>query len=91
MLDCFTNPNLRPLLTALAADRYVVYGVVSEYCVKCAALGLLETSARVELVSDAIQSLDPAAERALIDEFSARGGHITATAAVTTHRQGATG
>jgi nicotinamidase/pyrazinamidase len=34
MLDCFTNPNLRPLLAQLAADRYVVYGLVSEFCVK---------------------------------------------------------
>jgi nicotinamidase/pyrazinamidase len=83
MLDCFTNPNLRPLLASLAADRYVVYGVVSEYCVKCAAMGLLETGARVELVSDAIQSLDPSAERALVAEFRARGGQITTTAAVT--------
>jgi nicotinamidase/pyrazinamidase len=82
MLDCFTNPNLRPLLNLLAVDRYVVYGVVSEYCVKCAAMGLLEIGARVELVSDAIQTLDPAAERTLIEQFTARGGHVTTTAAV---------
>ena len=73
-LDCFSNPNLRPLLKDLAADHYVVYGVVSEYCVKCAALGLLETGARVELVTDAIKCIDPAAEKAMIDEFTARGG-----------------
>jgi nicotinamidase/pyrazinamidase len=82
MLDCFTNPNLRPLLNLLAVDRYVVYGVVSEYCVKCAAMGLLEIGARVELVSDAIQTLDPAAERTLIEQFTARGGHVTTTAAI---------
>lgn len=82
MLDCFTNPLLRPLLTELAADRYVVYGVVSEYCVKCAAFGLLETGARVELVTDAIQTLDSAAERALIADFTAHGGHLTTTAAI---------
>jgi len=83
MLDCFTNPNLRPLLKSLAAERYVVYGVVSEYCVKCAAMGLRETGARVELVVDAIQTLDPAAENALMDDFTAAGGHIATTAAVT--------
>jgi nicotinamidase/pyrazinamidase len=82
MLDCFTNPNLRPLLSLLAAKRFVVYGVVSEYCVRCAALGLLETGARVELVSDAIQSLDPSAERALVEEFRNCGGRMTTTAAV---------
>ena len=83
MLDCFTNPNLLPLLRSLAADRYVVYGVVSEYCVKCAALGLLDTGARVNLVSDAIRTLDPSAERALVEEFIARGGHMITVAAVT--------
>jgi len=82
MLDCFTNPNLRPLLKFLAADRYVLYGVVSEYCVQCAAFGLLDTGARVELVSDAIQTLDPAAERTLIENFTARGGIVTTTADV---------
>ncbi len=82
MLDCFTNPNLRPLLKLLTVDRYVVYGVVSEYCVQCAALGLLQIGGRVELVSDAIQTLDQAAERALIEQFSAAGGYVTTTAAV---------
>src|SRR5438874_6511580 len=35
-LDLFTNPNLHRLLEVLQADHYVVYGVVTEYCVKCA-------------------------------------------------------
>jgi nicotinamidase/pyrazinamidase len=73
-LDCFSNPKLKPLLRELAADRYVVYGVVSELCVQCAALGLLETGARVELVTDAIQTLDPKAERVLIEELRRGGG-----------------
>jgi nicotinamidase/pyrazinamidase len=73
-LDCFSNPKLKPLLRELAADRYVVYGVVSELCVQCAALGLLETGARVELVTDAIQCLAPAAEKALIEELRRGGG-----------------
>ena len=32
-IDPFTNPNLPRLLELLDADRYVVYGVVTEYCV----------------------------------------------------------
>ena len=59
--DCFTNPNLSPLLASLPADRYVVYGVVSEICVRAAAFGLLQTGARVELVNDAIRDLDSTA------------------------------
>ena len=83
MLDCFTNPNLRPLLDLLNADRYVVYGVVTEYCVRCAAFGLLETGAQVELVADAIKSLNAAEERATVERFQARGGRLTTTAAAT--------
>jgi nicotinamidase/pyrazinamidase len=83
MLDCFTNPNLRPLLAQLAADRYVVYGVVSELCVRCAAFGLLETGARVDLVTDAIKSLNPDQERELLQSFQSRGGNLTTAAIVT--------
>lgn len=83
MLDCFTNPNLRPLLNHLSADRYVVYGVVSEFCVRCAAFGLLETGARVELVTDAIKSLNVGEERELLQQFQARGGRLTSVAVAT--------
>lgn len=83
MLDCFTNQHLRPLLDFLRADRYVVYGVVTEYCVRCAAFGLLETGARVELVTDAIKSLNTAKEREMLERFQAQGGRLTTVAATT--------
>lgn len=82
-LDCFTNPNLRPLLELLKADRYVVYGVVTELCVRCASLGLLETGARVELVTDAIKSLNPAEEQKFFNDFQSHGGQLTTVAQVT--------
>jgi nicotinamidase/pyrazinamidase len=77
MLDCFTNPNLRPLLAYLAADRYVVYGLVSELCVRIAAMGLLETGARVELVTDAIRHLRAEYGQAMLAKFQAAGGLLT--------------
>ena len=73
-IDCFTNPDLRPLLDRLNADRYVVYGVVAEICVQSAAFDLLKTGARVELVTDAIKSLDPVNEKNFLERFRARGG-----------------
>lgn len=82
-LDCFTNPNLRPLIDVLNADRYVVYGVVTEYCVRCAAFGLLQTGAQIELVTDAIKSLNPVDEREVIERLQAQGGRLTTVAAVT--------
>jgi nicotinamidase/pyrazinamidase len=82
VLDPFSNPNLRPLLRKLAADRYVLYGVVTEICVKCAADGLLQTGARVELVTDAIKSLSAADEETFLREFTARDGVLTTASAV---------
>jgi nicotinamidase/pyrazinamidase len=76
-LDPFTNPNLAPLLDLLKAGRFVVYGVVTEYCVVSAALGLLKTGAQVELVQDAVKSLSETDERDLISRFEAQGGKLT--------------
>jgi nicotinamidase/pyrazinamidase len=64
------------LLANLAADRYVVYGVVTEYCVRFAALALLETGKPVSLVADAIQTLDAAASAKTLREFTERGGQL---------------
>jgi nicotinamidase/pyrazinamidase len=80
--DCFTNPNLAPLLASLQAERYVVYGVVSEICVRAAAFGLLRSGAQVELVTDAIRHLNPAAYQTMLDEFLAEGGTTTTTETV---------
>ena len=81
-LDVFTNPNLPALLAQLNADRYVVYGVVTEYCVRYALMGLLATGKPVEVVTDAIQSLDEAAARRTLEEFTASGGRLTTVAGV---------
>lgn len=79
-LDCFSNPHLMPLLGDLNADRYVVYGVVTEICVRFAAFGLLKTGKRVEIVTDAVKALDDAAAGKMFAEFSAAGGHLTTAA-----------
>jgi nicotinamidase/pyrazinamidase len=83
-LDIGTNPNFRQLLERLAADRYVVYGVVTEYCVRLAALRLLETGKPVSLVTDAIQTLRQEDCDRTFQEFTSRGGKLTAVAAVCT-------
>jgi len=75
-LDCFSNPRLMPLLGELGAERCVVYGVVTEICVKLAAMGLLKTGRRVEVVSDAVRSLSEDAARAWLDEFRSAGGLV---------------
>ncbi|MBV8707744.1 MAG: cysteine hydrolase family protein [Acidobacteriaceae bacterium] len=82
-IECFTNPNLHPLLKVLNPQRYVVYGVVVELCVRRAVFGLLKTGARVELVTDATISLDPNQGQATLADFQAAGGFLTTVAAVT--------
>ena len=80
--DVFSNANLPFVLGHLQAQRYVVYGVVTEICVRCAAFGLLRQGKLVELVSDAVRSLDETKAREMFHEFSAAGGLLTTSAAV---------
>jgi len=81
--DCFTNVNLSGLLQRLGAERYVVYGVVTEICVKFAAWGLLKTGQRVELVTDAVRSLNDAASAETTAAFLAAGGVLTTVSVAT--------
>jgi nicotinamidase/pyrazinamidase len=79
--DCFTNVNLAGILAQINADRYVVYGVVTEICVQMAAAGLLKTGKRVELVTDAVRSLSDAASQQMTQKFCAQSGILTTVAA----------
>jgi nicotinamidase/pyrazinamidase len=81
-LDCFSSPQLEPLLAQLNADRYVVYGVVTEICVRYAAFGLLKTGKPVEVVTDAVKALDEQTATEMFREFTAAGGRLTNAAAV---------
>ena len=81
-LDVFTNPNLDSILQALGAERYVVYGVVTEHCVRLAAFGLLKTGKRVEIVTDAIRSLNENDGERVLNDFTTAGGVLTTSAAL---------
>jgi nicotinamidase/pyrazinamidase len=85
-LDCFTSPRLEPLLAQLNADRYVVYGVVTEICVRYAAFGLLKTGKPVEIVTDAVKALDEQRVREMFSEFTAAGGCLTSSKIVLAER-----
>jgi nicotinamidase/pyrazinamidase len=65
-IDAFTNANLPGILESLGADRYVVYGVVTEVCVKCAVAGLLKTGKPVAIVGDAVRHLNEHAAREVL-------------------------
>jgi nicotinamidase/pyrazinamidase len=82
-VDCFTSVNLPGLLDRLGADRCVVYGVVTEICVRNAAMGLIKHGRQVELVTDAVRSLNEADCGGFLKEFRAAGGVETTVAEVT--------
>jgi len=79
-LDVFDNPHAANLVERLPADaEYVVFGVVTEFCVKAAAKGLLARHRKVAVVKDAIEALDAAAGRATLEELQSLGARLITT------------
>jgi len=71
--DVFSNAVAAPLFSKLKGSRFVVYGVATDYCVKAAALGLLEYGDSVFLVENAVAGITPEGSAAAIEELRARG------------------
>ncbi len=79
-LDVFDNPYTSELVDRLGEDaEYVIFGVVTEYCVRCAAKGLLERGRKVIVVKDAIETLDAVAGNQTIAELQALGARMIST------------
>jgi nicotinamidase/pyrazinamidase len=76
-IDVFQDSDLEAVVARLNADRFVVYGLVTEYCVRTAALGLLRAGKPVEIVTDAIRSLKEADARRTFEECLAAGAALT--------------
>lgn len=81
-LNCFDVPALSALLDEIPATKAIVYGVVTEICVKYAAMGLLGRGIPVAIVTDAVKELDATNADAFIREFQAAGGTLTTMSAV---------
>ena len=73
-LDLFTNPNLEALLDDLKITDCTVYGVLTEYCVKHAAMGLLARGRKVRLLTDAIHHLSASDADEMVRAFKDAGG-----------------
>ncbi len=79
-LDVFDNPHTSELVDRLGVDaEYIVFGVVTEYCVRCAAKGLLERGRKVSVVKDAIETLDATDGKKTIEELQALGARMIST------------
>lgn len=81
-LDIFSNPDVAPMLDRLAIKDCYVYGVFTEYCVKCAIMGLLNRGRKVSIVTDATADLDEAAGHQVIADFLAAGGRCVPAAEI---------
>lgn len=80
VLDVFSNPYASELVEHLGPNaEYVVFGVVTEYCVKCASKGLLNRGRKVSIVRDAIETLDATEGRRTIDDLQLRGAQLIDT------------
>lgn len=79
-LDIFESRHAGALVERLASHvEFVVFGVVTEYCVGFAARGLLERGRRVAVVEDAIESLNPEEGQRTVAELQALGAKFITT------------
>ncbi len=79
--DVFSNPAFEGMIELHGRDRpmFVVYGVATDYCVRCAVDGLLTRGRKVAIVVDAVRAVDPSAEADLLTDFARRGALLTVT------------
>ena len=79
-LNIFESRHADSLVHRLdARAEFVVFGVVTEYCVSFAARGLLERGRRVAVVQDAIETLKPEDGQRTIAELTRLGARFTTT------------
>jgi nicotinamidase-related amidase len=83
--DVFTNPNVLPVLDALAPAGIVLYGVALDVCDKYAIEGLLRHRPGIPLtvVTDAVRAIDAGAAPALLADWQRRGVRLAGSAEVT--------
>jgi len=79
-LDIFESRHADTLVQRLPSDAtFIVFGVVTEYCVRFAAKGLLDRGRRVSIVRDAIETLSAKAAQDTTLELRALGANFINT------------
>jgi len=79
-LDIFESHHGNSLVERLGnTAEFVVFGVVTEYCVSCAVKGLLKRKRRVTVVRDAIETLAPEAGNKTLAELQSLGARLITT------------
>ena len=84
-LDVFQSLHANELVERLGTHpEFVVFGVVTEYCVALAVKGLLQRHRRVAVVQDAIETLSKEAGKNCLKEFQQLGARLIKTQEVLT-------
>jgi len=79
-LDIFQSRYADELVRKLGREaEFVVFGVVTEYCVAFAVKGLIERGRRVAVVRDAIETLNDEEGRKALAEFESLGARLITT------------
>ena len=79
-LDIFESRHVDELVRRLGNDAdFIVFGVVTEYCVSFAARGLLQRQRRVAIVRDAIETLASEAGNKTLTELQTKGARLVTT------------
>jgi nicotinamidase/pyrazinamidase len=79
-LDVFDNPHASTLVERLGSGpEYLVFGVVTEFCVRCAAKGLIARGRKVSIVRDAIESLNSEQGSRTLEELEGLGAGLITT------------
>ena len=75
-LDLFSNPEVDRILEQFAITDCYVYGVLTEYCVRLACMGLLARGKKVSLIREATAHLSAAEAQKTEAAFLLAGGKI---------------
>jgi len=79
-LNIFESRHADALVEQLGTQpEFIVFGVVTEYCVSFAAKGLLQRGRRVAVVRDAIETLKPEDGQKTIEELTRLGARLITT------------
>ena len=82
--DVFTNPNVLPVVNALAPEDVVLYGVALDVCDRYAIEGFLQHRPNIRLfaVTDATKPIDRDAAEQMLKEWGEEGVRLVKTSEV---------
>jgi nicotinamidase/pyrazinamidase len=75
-LDIFKSRHVDELVGRLGNVEFIVFGVVTEYCVSYAVKGLLKRNRRVAIVRDAIETLSSDAGNKALTDLQTMGARL---------------